>query len=79
MDLPLIGYADDVLNLSRSLHGLEADFIKLRQEYAHIGLRFNAKKSEVLLLTRNLTLVGASYLVILLLSSRMILYIWASL
>ena len=47
-DLSLIGYADDVLNLSWSLHGLEANFIKLQQEYVHIGLQFIAEKSKVL-------------------------------
>ena len=42
IDVSLIGYADDVLNLGRSLRGLEANFIKLQQEYAHTGLHLNA-------------------------------------
>jgi len=49
VDLSLIGYADDVLNLSRFLQGLEDNFTRLQQEYAQIGLQFNADKSEVLL------------------------------
>ena len=49
IDLYLTGHADNVLNLSWSLHGLEANFIKFQQEYAHIGLQFNAEKYEVLL------------------------------
>ena len=49
IDLSLIGYANDVLNPSRSLHRLEANLIKLQQEYAHLGLKFNAEKREVLL------------------------------
>ena len=48
IDLSLIGYADDVLNLSRSLHRLEANFTELQQGNAPIGLQFNAEKSEVL-------------------------------
>lgn len=37
------------IDLSLIWHGLEANFIKLQQKYAHIGLHFNAEKSEVLL------------------------------
>jgi len=38
IDLFLIGYADDILNLSMILHGLERSFIKLQQEYVHLML-----------------------------------------
>ena len=49
IDLSLISYADDVLNLSRLLHGLEENFIQFQVEYGKIGLQFNEKKSDVLL------------------------------
>jgi hypothetical protein len=49
IDLSLIGYADDLLNLSRFLRWLENDFIRLQKEYSHIRLQFNAEKSEVML------------------------------
>ena len=49
IDLSLIGYADDLQNLSRFLRWLENDFIRLQQEYSHIRLQFNAENSEVML------------------------------
>ena len=49
IDMSLMGYANDVLSLSRSLLRQEVNFIKLHQGYAHIALQFNAVRSQVLL------------------------------
>ena len=49
IDLSLISYADDVLNLSCLLCSLEENFIQFQVEYGKIGLQFNKKKSDVLL------------------------------
>ena len=47
IDLSLVNYADDILNLSRSVSGIESNFRVLSNEYANIGLEFNSSKSEV--------------------------------
>ena len=49
IDLTLIRYADDVMNLSHFFRELEDIFIKLQLECAHIGLHFTAEKSSVML------------------------------
>ena len=48
IDLSLIGYAYDILNLIQSPYRLETNFIKLQQEYDHIGIQFNAENSKEL-------------------------------
>ena len=48
MNLSTFNYADDVLNLSRSVWSVEEKFSVLSWEYAKIGLNFNGSKSEVL-------------------------------
>ena len=45
--MSLVNYADDILNLSRSVSGIESNFRVLSNEYANIGLEFNSSKSEV--------------------------------
>ena len=49
IDLSLISYADDVLNLSCLLRGLEENFIQFQVKYGKIGLQFNEEKSDVML------------------------------
>ena len=41
-------YADDLLNLSRSVRGLQSNFSILRDEHRKISLAFNSSKSAVL-------------------------------
>lgn len=48
IDLSLLGFADDLLNLSRLLSSLENNFSRLEKSYADIGLQFNVEKSAVL-------------------------------
>ena len=45
-DLPLLNYADDILNLSRTLSVIEKNFASLSEEYNGNGLKFNPSKSE---------------------------------
>jgi exonuclease III len=47
LDMSLLNYADDILNLSRTVSGIEENFDILCIEYRKIGLKFNAEKSEV--------------------------------
>ena len=47
LDLSFLNYADDVLNLSWTISGIEENFEVLCTEYRKIGLEFNAEKSEV--------------------------------
>ena len=47
LDLSLLNYADDVLNLSRTISDIEENFEILFPEYKKIGLKFNAEKVEV--------------------------------
>lgn len=49
IDLSLLCYADDILNMSRNIGGIECNFAIFQKQYAAIGLEFNAAKSEVLL------------------------------
>ena len=46
LDLSLLNYADDILNLSRTLALIEKNFASLSEEYNDIGLKFNPSKSE---------------------------------
>lgn len=48
LNVSLIDYADDILNASRTLIGIEETFRVLSKEYGNIGLSFNPQKSEVL-------------------------------
>jgi hypothetical protein len=43
----LVYYADVVLNLSRTLQGMDEVFVTLQQEYFKLGICFN--KSEIVL------------------------------
>ena len=45
----LIGFADDVINITRVLSCLEENFALLQKSFNNIGLDFNLSKSEVLL------------------------------
>ena len=49
IDMSLICYADDILNLSRTIQRIEQNFKILKDEYSKIGLSFNPEKSEVIL------------------------------
>ena len=49
IDISLVCYADDTLNLSRTLNRLSEIFSCLQSNYEKVGLRFNSQKSEVLL------------------------------
>ena len=49
IDLSIISYADDVLNLSHLLCSLGENFIQFQVEYGKIGFQFNEKKSDMLL------------------------------
>ena len=51
--MSLINYADDILNASRSVSRVEDNYNILSDEYAKIGLAFNAAKSEVVVFRRN--------------------------
>ena len=48
INVSLLTYADDLLNLSRSIRGLQLNFSILCDEYRKIGLAFNTSKSTVL-------------------------------
>ena len=48
LDLPILNYADEILNLRRNVSSVEENFSVLSREYAEIGLNFNASNSEVL-------------------------------
>ena len=48
-NVTLVCYADDVLNLSRSLQHIEEKFSILEGEYSQLELELNSKESEVLL------------------------------
>ena len=48
LDLSLLNYADDVLNLSRAASMIENCFRVFSDEYATTDLFFKAKRSEVL-------------------------------
>ena len=47
LDLSLVCYADDILNVSRTIQRISEIFATLQSEYAKLGLQFNAEKSEV--------------------------------
>ena len=47
MDLSMLNYADDILNTSRCLSRIKANFDILSTAYKQIGLSFNTNKSEV--------------------------------
>jgi hypothetical protein len=47
LDLSLVCYADDILNLSRTIQRISEIFAMLQSEYAKLGLQFNTEKSEV--------------------------------
>ena len=46
LDLSLLNYADDILNLSRILALTDKNFASLSEEHNDIGLKFNPSKSE---------------------------------
>ena len=46
VDITLLNYADDILNISRSLTRIEENFDILNEMYGGIGLSFNSSKSE---------------------------------
>ena len=48
IDVSLMAYADDLLNLNRSADRLSKNFDVLSREYNKIGLSFNVSKSAVL-------------------------------
>lgn len=48
IDVSLIGYADDILNISRTLNGIKSCFSALKVEYARVGHTFNPSKTELL-------------------------------
>ena len=58
LDLSILNYADDILNLSRTVSSVEENFSVLSREYAEIGLNFNASKSEVLTFGKSVGDVG---------------------
>ena len=58
LDLSILNYADDILNLSRTVSSVEENFSVLSREYAEIGLNFNASKSEVLAFGKSVGDVG---------------------
>ena len=58
LDLSIFNYADDILNLSRTVLSVEENFSVLSREYAKIGLNFNASKSEVLAFGKSVVDVG---------------------
>ncbi|XP_065578592.1 uncharacterized protein LOC136039001 [Artemia franciscana] len=72
LDSSLLNYADDVLNLSRTISGIEENFEILRPEYTKIGLKFNAGKSEVVSIdiSRNRSIPDIVFLMVILLSCR---------
>ena len=47
--MSLITYANDMLNSSRSVSGMEENFIVLQNDYKQLGLEFNEEKLEILL------------------------------
>ena len=49
VNLSLICYADDILNLSRTLQRITEIFGILEAEYQKIGLEFNSSKSDIVL------------------------------
>ena len=52
IDVPLIYYAYDVLNVSRTQTGIEENFRILSDEYNRIGFNFNHSTSEILVFNR---------------------------
>ena len=48
LDLSILNYTDDILNLNRTVSSVEENFSVLSREYAEISLNFNASKSVVL-------------------------------
>jgi hypothetical protein len=48
VDLSLVTFADDLLNLSCTFQGCSSTFELLQDEYEHIGLSFNTDKTVVL-------------------------------
>ena len=48
VDLSLVTFADDLLNLSCTFQGCSSTFEFLQEEYEHIGLSFNTDKTVVL-------------------------------
>ena len=49
IDTSLVCYADDVLNLSRTLQKASDIFETLKTEYLKLGLSFNTEKTEIVL------------------------------
>lgn len=52
LDLSLLNYADDILNLSRSFSRFEENFAALKSSYEKIGLSFNETKTEFIVFNR---------------------------
>ena len=48
-DLSVLCYADDVVNISRTISGLEKCFLDICKNYSDIGLSLNAEKCDVLI------------------------------
>ena len=48
-NLSFVCYADDILNLSRTLLRISEIFAILQDEYLKVGLQFNLAKSEIVL------------------------------
>ena len=53
IDVSLVNYAEDVLNVSRTQAGIEEKFRILSGEYNSIGLHFNYRKREILVFNRH--------------------------
>ena len=54
IDVSLISYADNILNICRTLQGLKSCFSALTDEYSRIGHSFNPTKTELLFFNYNL-------------------------
>ena len=54
IDVSLISYADDILNICRTLQGIKSCFSALTDEYSRIGHSFNPTKTELLFFNYNL-------------------------
>ena len=72
IDLSYLNYADDVLNLSRTIPGIEQNFEIFFSEYRKIGLELIAEKNEVVSvdMSRNWLIPKSLVLIVILLSCR---------
>ena len=52
LNLSLVSYADDILNISRSIERIASIFEILTRGSADIGLDFNPEKSEIVFFNR---------------------------